>query len=249
MKTLRTNLSLALGGTGFFLAVLGMVLALVCANLALLLSGFRAGGGPVEAGFLFLLLREALSSDTVALVLPIAAALPFTASCFDDLHSGIIRAYLPRAGYGGYIAGKLTACALSGGLACVAGVLGFFALCVLAFAPRVTALGLLTAFSSEIGWTVKSCGLLFFAGAFWSLVGMTAAAVTRSRHMAYAAPFILFYVLVILSERYFKDAAFLNPKAWMHPAAGIRGMGLTLALSVPVSLAFADWAGRRLRNL
>lgn len=79
----------------------------------------------MEAGFLLLFLQEALSSDTMALVLPIVAALPFTASYFDDLHSGFIKAYLPRCGSRNYIAGKLTACALAGGLACVVGVIGF----------------------------------------------------------------------------------------------------------------------------
>ena len=91
--------------------------------------------------------------------------------------------------------------------------------------------------------------LLFFAGAFWSLVGMTAAALTNSKHMAYATPFIFFYVLVILSERHFKGIPFLNPKVWMDPAVEIWGIGLLLILSVSVSLAFIYSAGRRLRNL
>ena len=36
--------------------------------------------------------------------------------------------------------------------------------------------------------------LMFFAsGAFWSLTGMTFAALTDSKYMAYASPFVLFY--------------------------------------------------------
>ena len=76
MKVFRTNLAQALGGRGFLLAALGTVLALVSANFEMLLLVFRAGGGPMEAGFLLLFLQEALSSDTMALVLPIVAALP-----------------------------------------------------------------------------------------------------------------------------------------------------------------------------
>ena len=91
--------------------------------------------------------------------------------------------------------------------------------------------------------------LLFFTGAFWSLIGMTAAALANSKHMAYATPFIFFYVLVILSERYFKGIPFLNPKIWMDPATEIWGIGILLILSVSVSLAFLYSAGRRLRNL
>lgn len=249
MKVLRTNLRQSLSGTGFILAALGTVLALVSANFEMLLLVFRAGGGPMEAGFLLLFLQEALSSETMALVLPIVAALPFTTSYFDDLHSGFIKAYLPRCGYRNYIAGKLTACALSGGLACVVGVIGFFALSALVFLPKISYLGSLTALSSEIGWILKSCMLLFFTGAFWSLIGMTAAALTNSKHMAYATPFIFFYVLVILRERYFKGIPFLNPKVWMDPATEIWGIALLLIMSVSVSLAFVYSAGRRLRNL
>ena len=75
MKVLRTNLRQSLSGTGFILAVLGTVLALVSANFEMLLLVFRAGGGPMEAGFLLLFLQEALSSDTMALVLPIVVVL------------------------------------------------------------------------------------------------------------------------------------------------------------------------------
>lgn len=247
MKVIWTNLFQAFGGRGFFLAALGTVLALVSANFEVLLTVFRSGGGPMEMVFFLMFLREALASDTMALVLPIVAALPFTASYFDDLQSGFIKAYLPRAGFRSYIAGKLIACALSGGLGCVAGIVGFSVLSGAVFLPGVSALG--AGFASEIGWILKSSTMLFFAGAFWALVGMTAAAVTRSGLMAYAAPFIFFYVLVILSERYFKGAVFLSPKAWMRPDAGIRGVGLLLGLSVPVSLGFVSCAGMRLRSL
>ncbi len=246
MKVLRTNLRQALCAAGFPLAVLGTVLALFSACLETLISLLRTGLAPRENGLFLSVLRQALSSDAMQLALPIMAALPFTASYYDDLHSGFLKACLPRTGCPNYIAGKLAACFISGGMVPVTGILCFGILAGLILLPGVTdpAVSL-----GEIRWILKSCVLLFFAGAFWSLVGMTAAALTDSRHMACAAPFIFFYVLVILSERYFKGIAFLNPKAWMDPAAGIRGIGLLLILSVSVSLAFTHSAGRRLRNL
>ena len=35
--------------------------------------------------------------------------------------------------------------------------------------------------------------------------------------MAYAAPFVIYYVLVFLSERYFHGIYVINPKEWLAP--------------------------------
>ena len=56
-----------------------------------------------------------------------------------------------------------------------------------------------------------------FSGALWSILGMTFAAMTNSRFMAYASPFVLYYVLIILHERYFPDLFVLYPKEWLNP--------------------------------
>lgn len=246
MKVSRENLRQAVWGTGFLCAVLGTVIALCSASFEMLLMALRAGNAEMPSGFFFQLLRGAVSSETMCFALPIAAALPFTASCYEDLHSGFIIAYLPRAGCRDYITGKLIACFASGGLAPVAGIVCFVLLTLMVFAPRVT-WG--EGFSREMGALLWASIPLFFSGAFWSLVGMTASALTSSKHMAYAAPFILFYVLVILSERYFKKIVLLNPKEWMRPAAGIRGIALLVILSGITALVFRRYTGRRLRNL
>lgn len=246
MKVLWTSLRQAFGGIGFWLAVLGTVLALLAAGFETLNYVLQAGGGPLQEGMLLSLLRESISSDTMQFVMPIVAALPFTASYYDDLHSGFIKAYLLRSGYQNYIVGKVAACFVSGGMVPVAGILCFGILAGSVILPRET---YSAASLYETGWILKSYVLLFCSGAFWSLVGMTAAALTNSKHMAYAAPFVFFYVLVILSERYFKTIPYLNPKEWMNPAAKIWVGAMLLILSVLVSLAFIHSAGRRLKNL
>jgi len=246
MKVYAINLKQAVRGTGFLCAMLGTVIALCSASMETLMWLFRAGSGPLEIGFLCRLLRDAVSSETMRFVLPIVASLPFAASYYDDLHSGLIKAYLPRAGYRDYIAGKLIAGFGSGGLAPVAGIVCFGLLIGMARAPWVN---WTDNFPWEMGLTLTCCIPIFLSGAFWSLVGMTAAALTNSKHMAYAAPFILFYVLVILSERYFKGIELLNPKVWMDPAMGIQGAALLMILTGIVSLAFIRRAGWRLRSL
>lgn len=246
MKACRENLRQAVWGTGFLFAVLGTVIALYSASFEMLLMALRAGNAEMPSSFFIQILRGAVSSETMCFVLPIAAALPFTASYYEDLHSGFIKAYLPRAGYRDYMAGKLIACFTSGGLAPVAGIVCYGLLTSILLAPRVI---WEEGFSREMEALLRASIPIFFSGAFWSLAGLTASALTGSKHMAYAAPFILFYVLVILSERYFKNFVLLNPKEWMGPAAGMQGIAMLVILSGIAALVFRRYAGRRLRNL
>ena len=60
-----------------------------------ILAGFRAAE-LLSPGFHSDLIMGALSSETMALALPILAALPYTASFIDDVKSGFIKEYLPR---------------------------------------------------------------------------------------------------------------------------------------------------------
>jgi hypothetical protein len=67
--------------------------------------------------------------------------------------------------------------------------------------------------------------------------------------MAYASPFVLFYVLIILYERYFNSLYVLYPKEWLNPS-GIWQYGTAGALLVvgelTVILALCSaYAGKR----
>ena len=56
----------------------------------------HTGGLPLSPGYHSDLIMGALSSEAMALALPILAALPYTASFIDDVKSGFIKEYLPR---------------------------------------------------------------------------------------------------------------------------------------------------------
>ena len=95
--------------------------------------------------------------------------------------------------------------------------------------------------------------LFFLSGAFWSLVGGLFATLTMSKYMAYASPFIFYYVLVILSQRYFTDAYVLNPQEWLNPSelwnAGIWGAALLVGeLVILVGLCYGFLMQRRIRD-
>ena len=86
------------------------------------------------------------------------------------------------------------------------------------------------------------------------LLGMTFAALTDSKYMAYASPFVLFYLLIILYERYFDKLFVLYPREWLNPSPrwvfGKIGVAVLLTeFSVLMALAFAYAAKRRLERI
>lgn len=119
----------------------------------------------------------------MALALPILAALPYTASFIDDVKSGFIKGIPAPPTVPRYIAGKAVGCAVSGGLSARP---WYIIPAPYGFAAHVPAHGSLP----KAGETVPNyfnnlmeTALMFFAsGAFWSLTGMTFAALTDSKY-------------------------------------------------------------------
>jgi hypothetical protein len=153
-----------------------------------------------------------------------------------------------------YITGKLVACAFSGGLVLLLGILLAYGISALIFTPMELALAAGEIAQPYFAQLLLKCATLFFSGAFWSLAGFTFAALTQSKYMAYASPFILYYVLIILHERYFKDFYVLYPKEWLFPSEAwtLGGFGvilLLMILSVVMGLWFTLAAERRLGNV
>jgi hypothetical protein len=250
--TISSDLRRALTGRGFFCGVAGMVLVIALSSLQNIIEAVRSGS--VNYGFHAQLISTALSSDWVTLALPILCTLPFTAAFVDDMKSGFIKQYLHRAGHREYIRGKLFACGLSGGLVLFLGIIVAYGLSALIFTPMELALKEGQTAQPYFAQMLMTAATLFLSGAFWSLVGLTFAALTMSRYMAYASPFIFYYVLIILHERYFTSLYVLYPKEWLFPSGvwPMGGFSVLLMLAVwtaAVSVAFAIAAERGLRDV
>ena len=95
MRTVASNLRQAVGSWGFLLSLAGAALIPLLSSVQGILAGFRSAE-LLSPGFHSDLIMSALSSDAMALALPILAALPYTASFIDDVKSGFIKEYLPR---------------------------------------------------------------------------------------------------------------------------------------------------------
>ena len=95
MRTVASNLRQAVGSWGFLISLAGAALIPLLSSVQGILAGFRSAE-LLSPGFHSDLIMGALSSEAMALALPILAALPYTASFIDDVKSGFIKEYLPR---------------------------------------------------------------------------------------------------------------------------------------------------------
>ena len=94
-RAICAGLRQAIFSRGFIISTVGTAIILLLSSVQGILAGFRSAE-LLSPGYHSDLIMGALSSDTMALALPILAALPYTASFIDDVKSGFIKEYLPR---------------------------------------------------------------------------------------------------------------------------------------------------------
>lgn len=154
--------------------------------------------------------------------IPVVATFPYATAWLSDYENGYIKAYLPRSGIRSYIWGKLIACGVSGGLVEMIA-------CKLYLMSRNTLMKLNSVMQSNSSDSLMdqnlfmnrntdmNLKLIFLSAVLWAVLAATFAAWCKSRYVAYGGGFVLFYLLVILSERYFKECYCLNPYEWIEP--------------------------------
>ena len=253
LRTIASNIAQALQSKGFLAGLLAVTCLLFLSSIEGVLSAFRSET-LLNNGYHAEFVMNALSSDAMTLALPIVAALPYTSSFVDDVKSGFVKAYLPRTTTNGYILGKLSACAISGGLALSLGILTAYGVSALLFTPMEAVLTEGAEVPAYFGKLMGKVLLFFCSGAFWSLVGLLFATLTGSKYMAYASPFVIYYVLIILYERYFDTLYVLYPKEWLLPSNRWYFGNLSVLiwvgeLIVIVSMCFYLAAKRRLKQI
>lgn len=203
------------------------------------------------AGFHIDLLLKSFRSDAFSSFLPILAVLPFSGRFVDDLKSKFVRFFLIRSSYRTYILSRIIVGFLAGGLAILSGALiawGTTAAVLIPIEREIEGME-----PAAIDGLVEICFLLFVNGGFWSVVGMAMSTLMESKYISYATPFVFYYLLVILYERYFSDLFIIYPKIWTDPTAwpfGCWGAAIfLLEMTLIFAFLFAYRAGRRLQQL
>ncbi|WP_238883389.1 hypothetical protein [Clostridium sp. YIM B02551] len=252
LYTIGSDIKRAIYSKGFLAGTLSMVVVIALSSLEGIFSSL-ANSPTLPSGYHALMIINVLTSEPVMLAVPIIASLPFTSAFVDDIQSGFIKQFLPRSGVNSYISGKLIACTLSGGLVISLGIIisYIFSSLVITHMEGPSIEGAIA--TSYLIILLEKLYIFFFSGMFWSLVGFTLASFTQSRYIAYSSPFIIYYVLVIIYERYLDFFYYLYPKEWLNPThlwpLGNGGLIIFLLLfAILLSLAFGIFARRKLIN-
>ena len=195
-----------------------------------------------QQGYIFLqgyhneLISKAFSSDTLSACAPILAGIPFSAGYLEDVKSKFSRFVLVRGSYSGYLLGHAFVCWLSGSLALLLGAACAYGLTTLVFLP----LEWVTENPPDLGPTLAGQFLLHaFNGGLWAVIGMAMSTIMESKYIAYASPFILYYLLVILYERYFPKAYLLYPKNCLNPEIWPYGLWSGVLFLLEITMLFA----------
>lgn len=207
--------------------------------------------GYLYQGFTVETMTAGLKSYALAAFLPVLAVLPFGGSFVDDVKSKFARFFLIRTGYGTYAVSRVIVGFLAGGLAVLIGALTTWGTMAVVCQPMEQAIaGLVPPDGTEL---TERCVLLFLNAGMWSVVGLTMSTFMESKYIAYASPFVVYYLLVILCQRYLTDVFLLYPGNWLSPDVwplGIWGAVIFLVeLTVIFAIVFVIRAVRRMRNL
>ena len=147
---------------------------------------------------LFILFAAGFDSDLFRVSVPVVCTFPYSTAWLLDYQNGFLKIYLHRTGVNAYIFGKILACGISGGTV-------------------ETLAGWIYLYIGGQKDPQQNLALLFFSGMFWALTAAMLAALSNSRYLAYGGAFVVYYLLVILCERYFEHLYCLDPYEWLAP--------------------------------
>ena len=232
--------------------------ALIALNAGSLLKIIREGGGSAPLEAVYRAAMTCFESKAVFFLLPVLCVLPYGSAFVEDLKSGYIRSILMRTDHSRYLRSKITACALSGGAEIALGMLFTVAAAAVMIAAMIEAQAADAAYTPEMlrQMTAKLLGIILLyslAAMLWAAFGMLISMLTGSVLVAYLGPFIAFYLLQILYERYLTNVPLLSPSYWLAPDERMPGgrLGsavLIIELLAIVVMTFIYTAGRRLRD-
>lgn len=206
---------------------------------------------PLRQGSFIEMYHMALDTQMILFLLPIAAVLPMGGVYVKESSSGFLRLYISRISQMQYIKRKTMQIYIGGFLPFfLAGIVALL-LCFLAIYPMEL--------QGEIPWesvweSMRYLLRIALVGGILAEVSGIFAVSFRNYYMAYGLPFVCYYMLVILKERYFTNMYAMYPAEWLKCEQdwGVDGMGIWIFLAL-FSLALMLLHGlllyRRLKDI
>lgn len=148
-----------------------------------------------QTAILFLLTE---TSILYTMSVPIVCTLPFSCGFLEEYKNGFINFSLSRSTFSSYIMSKFLVAGISGGLL------------------EVFAFWIYNSIKASDEAAEPKYLLLFLSAMLWASVAILFAAISKSRYLAFGGSFVIFYFLIILYERYWKNLYCLNPTEWYN---------------------------------
>lgn len=179
---------------------------------------------------------QSMFSELFYFAVPITCTLGMSASYMEDVESGILRYILLRTTKRNYRRSKAVVCALFGGLsmALAVGLVLIVSLFLCPVSPEEMAHASLIdrTYFDYLFWRVFCVCL---NGSFYALLGGAVSAFVNNRYMAYASPFIFYYVISTLLDAYLMKQRLFNPREWMM--AGMASEPAVIVILVLINVA------------
>lgn len=234
----------------FFLGVILIMYIIFFSSIEALIKIYR-NPQLQPNGFHLSLIITCISSDIFSPFVAIVAVLPFAGNYVDDVKSKMVRFTVLRNSYSTYLRSRVIVCFLLGGTVVLVGTFAAYFLYILVFLP-IEKGGVNE--NSQLEALAKYCVLLYLNGGFWAVLGLTMSTIMESKYIAYVSPFVVYYLLVMLCERYFPKAYLIYPREWLNPSGkwpmGTWGVAIfLLELTALLGLIFYRRGKRRLEQL
>lgn len=165
-------------------------------------------------GYWFHLVNLTIHDQRTVLFFAVVSGTVYAASLREDFESRFYYPCFCRERRMDYIKGKIAVnfCAVN---------LLFITACFLCAVKQFLFLSPQEILPGEIGIMESVRGILsggityLLYNFFWSSFAMTVSYTMKSMYLSYLAPFIGFYILVIMNQRFFKDLKIVNPYLWV----------------------------------
>lgn len=206
---------------------------------------------PLQTGSFYLLFQEGMTGNAMEFLLPVAAVLSGGGLFLQEYDSGFLKLSISRTGRMAYIREKTIYSCLKGSAVLFLGGLLVFALYFLCLFPMevkgisepekiIECICMLLRISMTAGII---CGLSGIFGALF-----------LNYYMSYGLPFVCYYMLVILKERYLPDFYSLYPPEWirLEHSWGTEGTGIwyfLITAQILVMLLYALILEYRLKEI
>lgn len=197
----------------------------------------------LESGWTQEFLLDTLSDEAMLFFLPVLCSIPYSSSFTDELKSGITKFTFCRIKRMVYLRSKVVATALSGGCVLTVGALVVIMMANIIFLPLESMSVTEAEAVQEVANPYMRLLFRYFCfGVLGSVTGLWISTRVNNRFLAWTAPFMVEYLLIIFYERYFTWCIVLYPKEWLQPSENWPLDGLSAPLWMLCLSLFAAWA-------